>query len=134
MRILSALLAVILLAVTARAEEWTPLASNDSAVSIEYSKSSIEPVSATIKRARTRFVSKTGEPIPYLNVFSVVSELEFHCIQPLEKLISAEVVPSAGADPFQEKIESPVFCEIPHGSNSYLLWREVCFRVAEKLQ
>ena len=130
MRVLPALLAVILFSVPATAEEWTRIESADSAVSMEYSKESIQPVSSTIKKARTRFISTTDQNIPVVNVHSVVSDLEFHCIQPLEKVVSVEVVPSAGAAPILQKPESPVFHEIRHGSNSFRLWLQICSRLS----
>jgi len=132
MRIVPAVLAAMLLSVTANAEEWTEVESANTELSIQYSKESIERVTPTIKRAKLRFISRTDAPISTVDVYSVVSQLEYHCTQPLEKVLSVEVVPALGAPSRREEVASPVFSEIRHGSNSYRLWLEVCSRLKPK--
>ncbi|GFO69689.1 hypothetical protein GMLC_32680 [Geomonas limicola] len=122
MRGILAVIALASFSAAAHAEEWTQVGPADSRLSAEYSKSSLETISPSTKRVRTRIISKVDD----VHVFTVVSETEFYCPQPLEKLLSAQIVATTGEVTSQEKIDAPVFSEMPQGTISFRLWEAVC--------
>lgn len=124
-------LAVLGLVATAEAEQWVPVASTAYGMTLQYSKESVRPVTATIAKARVRLIAEEGGELPRVGVLSVVTELEYHCVQPLEKVLSVEVLDVRDSTPLHEDVESPVFGEIRHGSNSFMLWGAVCSQVRD---
>lgn len=122
MRSILAVIALASLSAVANAEEWTQVGPSDTRLSAEYSKTSLQAISPTVKRVKTRIVSKVDD----VHVFTVVTETEFYCPQPLEKLLSAQLVSSSGVVTSEEKLDSPVFYEMPRGTNSFRLWEAIC--------
>jgi len=122
MRRILAVIALLSFSVAAHAEEWTQVGPPDPQLSAEYSKSSIQTMSSTVKRVRTRIVSKVGDG----HVFTVLGETEFYCPQPLQKLLSAQILSPSGEVTSQETVDAPVFYEMPRGTNSFRLWEAVC--------
>lgn len=121
-----ALLAVTLCSLAAGAGPWTELASPNPALNIEYRKDSIQQVSPSVRRATVRFVSATGKNIPEIGIYSVETELDFYCKQPLEKVLVSRSIAADGSVTATEEVAYPVFSEVAFGSNSYLLWEAVC--------
>jgi hypothetical protein len=126
MRLIAALLPFIMFTAAASAEEWTEIPSADTAIAVQYIKQSVEIVSPSVKKARTRFIASNGQSLPIANVYSVVSETQYNCRQPLEKVLSAKIVAADGTVTSQQELDAPVFSEIPHGTNSFRLWSEIC--------
>jgi hypothetical protein len=126
MRVIVAAVLATSLSTAAGAEEWIKIPSPDSALSIEYRKESIETVSPSVRRAQVRFVATNGKNVGNLDLHSVASEIEYYCKQPLEKLMRAEIVAADGTVSSRQEIDPPVYDEIPHGSNRYRLWQEIC--------
>ncbi|GFO61718.1 hypothetical protein GMST_40430 [Geomonas silvestris] len=122
MRSVLAVIALALFSAVAHAEEWTQVGPTDTRLSAEYSKASLQSISPTVKRVKTRIVSKVDD----VHVFTVVTETEFYCPQPLEKLLSAKLISAAGEVTSEEKVDSPVFYEMPRGTNSFRLWEAIC--------
>lgn len=122
MRSILAVIALALFSAVANAEEWTQVGPTDTRLSTEYSKASLQSVSATVKRVKTRIISKVDD----VHVFTVIAETEFYCPQPLEKLLSAQLISASGEVSSAEKIDAPVFYEMPRGTNSFRLWEVIC--------
>ncbi|HJV37119.1 hypothetical protein [Geomonas sp.] len=133
MRILAALLAFTLFPAVAGADDWVEVPSADPTMVIAFSKDSVEVMSSSVKKVRTRFAGRNGQVIPQVNVMSVVTDVEFNCKQPLEKVLFAQIV-TADGNLSSQQVENPLFSEIPHGSNSYRLWLQICSPPGVKTQ